>query len=154
MSTWQAGRMYYYYGDPLICWRRFFEGNLELVEFAHPVAIGESLSTFTRTARALAPCVMPVVTETLGGVTNPSTCDHRDYGNLRANAGPHRGHMCCEACGSPLTERQRVEGDVRRRWSLRKVMCQGCGLCRTQDRSDLRPMIEELRALQEAERAA
>lgn len=109
MSTWVEGRRYSYYGEPLLCVRRYFEGPLELVDlcFAEEVAVVgmENASAvspvFTRTARTLAPCVLPRVTETLGGVTRPESCHHDWYGRVTADAGPHAGQSCCEACGTP-----------------------------------------------------
>lgn len=102
MSVWQPGSTYDYYGQPVICVARYFAGNMEMVDLAVPVAAGEALTTFTRTARTLAPCVSPRVTETLGGVTRAEFCHHDWYGSHRANAGPHNGLVCCEACGAPI----------------------------------------------------
>ena len=105
MSTWVEGRSYDYFGDQLVCVRRYFEGSLELVgmAFVVPAVVGAEPASevFTRTARTLAPCVFPRVTETLGGVTRADACDHRYYGRVRANAGPHAGLECCDACGAP-----------------------------------------------------
>lgn len=105
MSTWVDGRIYDYYGRQLRCLRRFFIGPLEHVELVDEVlaaaAGGPAESpSFVRTARALAPCVLPRVTETLGGVTAPEFCNHDEHERVRANAGPHLGRLCCEACGS------------------------------------------------------
>ncbi len=108
MSTWVEGRTYDYYGTPLVCRRRFFVGALEHVELsgldslAPDGSVAES-ARFIRTARALAPCVTPRVTETLGGVLRADCCDHRHYGRVTANAGPHAGRVCCDACGGPVS---------------------------------------------------
>ena len=96
MSTWIEGKTYDYYGQPIVCVRRFFEGPLEMVELQ---AYGGSC---IRAARTLAPCVVPKVTETLGGVCRPDACHHDWYGTVRANAGPHAGMLCCEGCGGAL----------------------------------------------------
>lgn len=100
MSTWVEGGRYRYYdvGD-LVCMRRYFEDSLEMVDLAFAVEAPRAPEVFTRTARALAPCVVPRVTETLGGVRRADACDHRGYPRVLANAGPHAGHQCCEACG-------------------------------------------------------
>lgn len=105
MSTWTAGRTYDYYGVPLVCARRWFDGALEMVDLRHARAATRDgdppPQIFSRSARALAPCVKPRVTETLGGVTRPETCPHERYARVVANAGPHSGAECCEACGAP-----------------------------------------------------
>lgn len=101
MSRWEPGGAYDYYGQALWCVRRFFVGPLELVELAWVVAVGDDPQPFVRTARALAPCVKPQVTETLGGVTAPAFCHHDWYGRTLADTGPHAGETCCEACGTP-----------------------------------------------------
>ncbi|MFA7295652.1 MAG: hypothetical protein WC211_00530 [Dehalococcoidia bacterium] len=93
MSTWQEGRVYDYYGTPILCERRYFVGSVETVD------LSSGGKTITRTARALAPCVTPRVTTTLGGVLSADYCDHRTYGRATADAGPHAGAVCCIACG-------------------------------------------------------
>jgi hypothetical protein len=97
MSRWEEGRAYDYYGETITCARRWFDGPLEMVELLPPSIDGPCI----RTARALAPCVVPQVTETLGGVTRPDACHHDWYGRVLADAGPHAGQLCCEACGTP-----------------------------------------------------
>lgn len=106
MSRWVEGRCYDYGNTPVLCVRRWFDGPLEMVDLAHlqaAVVGGEAKhETFTRTARALAPCVIPRVTATLGGVTVPGSCEHAQYPRVMADAGPNAGHVCCEACGTRL----------------------------------------------------
>lgn len=107
MTTWVEGRTYDYYGAPLTCVRRYFEGTLELVDLAFPiaaVAVAEGCSQhFTRTARTLAPCVKPEVTETLGGVLRADACAHHEsFARVTANAGPNAGKLCCSACGGEV----------------------------------------------------
>jgi hypothetical protein len=112
MTTWIEGRVYNYYGAPIVCMRRYFEGALELVDLVYqePLAAGEvvrSPAFNVRTASALAPCVVPRVTETLGGVMHPVACDHHqgvsgEPARVRANAGPFNGRECCQLCGSAV----------------------------------------------------
>jgi hypothetical protein len=105
VSVWVEGRAYDYYGKRIVCARRYFQGPLELVDLAFESAAvaggGARPPVVTRTAHALAPCVLPRVTETLGGVRAPGHCDHRHYRRVTADAGPHVGAVCCEACGEP-----------------------------------------------------
>lgn len=111
MSRWREGATYRYLGrDEIVCARRYFDGALEMVDlrYAAPVAAAPDGSAvepevFTRTARTLAPCVVPRVIDTLGGVCRPDACDHRYGGEpLLADAGPHAGRLCCRSCGGPL----------------------------------------------------
>lgn len=108
MSTWVEGRVYDYYGTPVRCVRRFFVGPLEHVELEHAdarIAVGAEptpLQRCVRTARALAPCVVPRVTDTLGGVCRPDACHHDWYAAVRADAGPNAGRVCCTSCGAAL----------------------------------------------------
>lgn len=99
MSTWAEGKTYDYYGRPLVCARRFFVGQTELVALHWPAVAPALPEPFIRTARALAPCVLPIVTETLGGVTHPETCHHDWYPTLTASGGPNDGLRCCSGCG-------------------------------------------------------
>lgn len=109
MSTWQVGRVYDYYGTPIRCVRRWFDGALELVALQYVglgdvVGAGAEPHPFVRTARALSVCVVPRVTETLGGVYRGDACEHLErYGRVLADAGPHAGKVCCMACGTPPT---------------------------------------------------
>lgn len=111
MSTWEIGRRYDYYGTPIVCVARYFDGALEMVDLAFvrtaqaPGGEAAMSESFTRTALALAPCVRPRVTETLGGVTRCDLCSH-DGGVERrplvvANAGLFVGLPCCPLCGAP-----------------------------------------------------
>jgi hypothetical protein len=107
VSRWQEGLTYDYYGVPLTCVRRYFDGPLEMVELRPPTQTpGDVLACasepIVRTARTLAPCVKPRVTETLGGVTNRDYCDHRGFGRVVADAGPNAGKECCDGCGCAL----------------------------------------------------
>lgn len=105
MSVWIEDRRYDYYGQPLRCLRRWFDGCLEMVDLAFDVPVGcVGREIFTRTARTLAPCVFPRVTTTLGGVTTPAFCAHGGFTALVANAGPNHGLSCCSGCGSRLPE--------------------------------------------------
>lgn len=111
MSTWREGRTYNYYGTAIVCVRRWFEGPMEMVELKPPDAVTAdgtvvSFTSCIRTACTLAPCVVPKVTETLGGVCRPDACHHKWYPTVRANAGPNEGRVCCTSCGAP------VEGNV------------------------------------------
>jgi hypothetical protein len=73
---------------------------MEMVEIAFKVvADSGEIDSFHRTARAVGLCVFPRVTDTLGGVTDPRSCDHRHYERLTAGAGPNAGLVCCSACG-------------------------------------------------------
>ncbi len=107
MSTWIEGRTYDYYGQPLTCLRRYFDGALELVDLTFYVEAPAEPESFTRAALTLAPCVIPRVTETLGGVLRPDACRHEqslagEPARLIANAGPFAGHECCALCGSAI----------------------------------------------------
>lgn len=112
MSVWQPGRTYDYFGVPIVCLRRWFEGPLEMVDLAQVVAAPATATPFTRTARALAPCVKPRVTETLGGVLNFAFCDHRHHPRVVANAGPNGGLECCSGCGAPIARVGSPGGDA------------------------------------------
>jgi hypothetical protein len=101
MTVWREGATYDYYGQAIACVRRYFVGPLEHVDLAF-VGQRAQPQVFTRTARALAPCVRPRVTATLGGVSSPASCEH-DYVTIVADAGPHAGAVCCVACGCPST---------------------------------------------------
>lgn len=107
MSAWQEGRTYSYYGTPIACRRRWFEGALELVELVYAVTADERPAAIVRTAAAIAPCVVPRVTDTLGGVYRADMCEHRQNLNgeprrVIANAGPFAGRECCALCGGAL----------------------------------------------------
>lgn len=102
MSVWRAWRTYDYYGTPIRCVRRWFDGTLEMVDLVYAAHSTDGPDVLTRTARTLAPCVRPRVTDTLGGVTRPSACDHAWYGALIADAGPNAGLRCCSACGGAV----------------------------------------------------
>lgn len=85
MSTWIVGRSYDYYGRRLTCTRRWFErdGRLEMVELQDDVVLmpdGSEIrqAPFVRTGLALAPCVLPRVTETVGGVYADGYSDEDD----------------------------------------------------------------------------
>jgi hypothetical protein len=107
VSTWVEDRVYDYCGQKIRCVRRYLEGCLELVDLQlaeQHQASGADIEpvTITRTARTLAPCVVPKVTETLGGVLRAGACDHRHYGRVIANAGPNAAKECCDACGDAI----------------------------------------------------
>jgi hypothetical protein len=110
VSTWVEGKVYDYYGKHIRCMRRWFDGALEMVSFLpwpqhsdrFPSIVAEYAATavpFERTARTLAPCVRPPVTETLGGVLAPWACEHEFTGRVVADAGPYAGRVCCSGCG-------------------------------------------------------
>jgi hypothetical protein len=134
MSVWIEGHRYNYYGRTLLCVRRYFEGCLELVDLASEEALrlfadgatAAESPTFTRTARALAPCVLPRVTRTLGGVTRPDRCDHRYCEHFEADAGPNAGRVCCALCGGAVDAPDFVTAPHRARPGL-AVDCPICG---------------------------
>lgn len=121
MSTWHVGRTYNYYGRELRCVGRYFDRLLEIVALQNadepwdgqmPPYRADLLNVcgmipghpaFFRAARTLAPCVLPRVTETLGGVMNAAFCRH-DLGKERliADAGPNAGKLCCGLCGGEI----------------------------------------------------
>lgn len=114
MSVWIEGKVYDYGGTQIICLRRWFNGPMEMVDLASPTDPRAATSytasvddppfagVCVRTALALAPCVRPKVTNTLGGVLAPWGCDHRHYRHITADAGPRAGKVCCTACGGPV----------------------------------------------------
>lgn len=117
MSTFVVGKVYpYAHGDgALRCVRRYFGGEtgcLELVDLAFVVAAPNEPEVFTRTARTASCFVTPPITDTLGGVLRSDVCDHRYFGRVWANAGPHADLECCTACGVAVDKR------MAREWAL------------------------------------
>jgi hypothetical protein len=104
--VWEIGCVYNYYGKSIRPVSRMFHGALECIEFeCVPPCMTEEGPTWLRTARALAPCVVPRVRETLGGVMRADVCRH-DWPDARpfvSRFGPHAGRLCCPSCGGPVS---------------------------------------------------
>ncbi len=104
--SWMIGKTYDYYGRSIRPVARSFDGALELIafEFVPPINTAEG-KVWVRTAMTLAPCVVPRVSEWLGGVCGVDNCKHwSEYGTTIAKHGPHAGQLCCMGCGGPTEQ--------------------------------------------------